>query len=155
MFDMPEERDIQQYNIAGGYNAGAGLGRRSPAILRATPRFPQVPRVVVSDTFCEVGDYAHVPALYDGDSVDGALLLVEGLPAQVGAAGLRFEAVTLNRKVGSPRGILRLSSCGCYCRAPLQDQKNCRLPILEILEMIRERRRLLLLLLLLLRLLIR
>ena len=144
MFDTPEERDIQQCNIAGGYNAGAGLGRRSPAIPRATPRFPQVPRVVVSDTFCEVGDYAHVPALYDGDSVDGALLFVEGLPAQAGAAGLRFEAVTLNRKVGSPRCILRLSSCGCYCRAPLQDQKNCRPPILE---MIRERRRLLLLLL--------
>ena len=145
MFDTLEEMDIQQRNTVGGYNAGVGLGRRSPAILRATPRFPQVPRVVVSDTFCVVRGDAHVPVLYDGDSVADALRLVEALRAQVGAAGLRFEAATRNPMVGFLRGILRLSSCGCYCRAPPRDQNNCRLRILEILEMLREHRRLLLL----------
>ena len=129
-----EETGIQEQHSTGDYNAGAGLGRHSPANHRESPHFQRAPMEEVLDTICEA-EGVDVRVLYAAEMACAPLLPVEALRAQADAGDLKFEVATPNQKDGSrPKDILRSSSC--HCRRVAQNGLNTpdyRLPIPEIL----------------------
>ena len=127
-----EETGIQEQHSTGDYNAGAGLGRHSPAIHREGPHFQRTPREAVLDMICEAR-CVDVRVLYAGEMVYAALLLVEALRAQVDADDLKFEVATRNRKDGSRRkDVLFSSSCHCLRVAQCLNIPDYRQRIPEI-----------------------
>lgn len=127
-----EETGIQEQHSTGDYNAGAGLGRHSPAIHRESPHFQRAPMEAVLDTICEAR-CVDVRVLYAGEMVYAALLPVEALRAQADAGDLKFEVATPNRKDGSPlKDIVRSSSCHCRRVAQCLKIPDYRQPIPEI-----------------------
>ena len=127
-----EEQGIEEQHSTGGYNAGAGLGRHSPATHRESPHFQRAPMEAVVDMICEARR-ADVRVVYAGEMAYAGLLAVEALRAQVDVGGLRFEVATPNRKDGSRlKDILRSSSCHCRRVAQCLRILGCRQPIPEI-----------------------
>ena len=137
-----EETGIEEQHSTGDYNAGAGLGRHSPAIHRESPHFQRAPMEAGLDMICEARR-VDVRVVYAGEMVYAGLLPVEALRAQVDVGGSKFEVATPNRKDGSRlKDILRSSSCHCRRVAQCLRIPDCRQPIPESLG-IRGRRPLL------------
>ena len=134
-----EETGSEEQHSTGDYNAGAGLGRHSPAIRRESPHFQRAPMEAALDMICEARR-VDVRVVYAGEMAYAGLPPVEALRGQVDVGGLKFEVAMPNRKDGYRlKDILRPSSCHCRRVAQCLRIPDCRQPIPEISEILGRR----------------
>ena len=134
-----EETGSEEQHSTGDYNAGAGLGRHSPAIRRESPHFQRAPMEAALDMIFEARR-VDVRGVYAGEMAYAGLPPVEALRAQVDVGVLKFEVARPNRKDGYRlMDILRSSSCHCRRVARCLRIPDYRQPIPEISEILGHR----------------